>query len=49
MRGPNGMKLRKGMLSLILNYRETLRENNDSLERLGWTPTDRLNKYISEL
>jgi UDP-glucose 4-epimerase len=31
------------------NYRETLRENNDSLERLGWTPTDRLNKYISEL
>ena len=31
------------------NYRETLRENNDSLERLGWTPTDRLSKYISEL
>ena len=26
MRGPNGMKLRKGMLSLILNYRETLRD-----------------------
>ena len=26
MRGSNGMKLRKGMLSLILNYRETLRD-----------------------
>ena len=26
MRGKNGMKLRKGMLSLILNYRETLRD-----------------------
>lgn len=25
MRGANGMKLRKGMLSLMLNYRETLR------------------------
>jgi|TARA_B100001094_G_C18191836_1_gene807819 UDP-glucose 4-epimerase len=31
------------------NYRKTLRENNDSLERLGWKPVDRLNKYISEL
>ena len=31
------------------NYRKTLRENNDSLERLGWKPLDRLNKYISEL
>lgn len=26
MRGKNGMKLRKGMLSLILNYRETLKD-----------------------
>ena len=26
MRGKNGMKLRRGMLSLILNYRETLRD-----------------------
>ena len=26
MRGKNGMKLRKGMLSLMLNYRETLRD-----------------------
>ena len=31
------------------NYRETLRENNDSLSRLKWKPTDRLKKYIMNL
>lgn len=31
------------------NYRKTLRENNDALQRLGWQPQDRLAKYISEL
>lgn len=31
------------------NYRKTLRENDDSLLRLGWTPQDRLLKYIKSL
>jgi UDP-glucose 4-epimerase len=31
------------------NYRVTLRENNDSLERLGWSPQDRLKEYIDSL
>ena len=31
------------------NYRETLRENDDSLERLKWKPTDRLRDYITSL
>ena len=31
------------------NYRETLRENNDALERLGWKPKDRLLDYINSL
>ena len=31
------------------NYRETLRENNDALERLGWEPQDRLKDYIDSL
>lgn len=31
------------------NYRETLRENNDMIERLGWSPKDRLVKYIDSL
>jgi len=31
------------------NYRETLRENNDALERLGWHPQDRLKDYINSL
>ena len=31
------------------NYRETLRENNDALERLGWEPKDRLLDYINSL
>jgi hypothetical protein len=31
------------------NYRETLRENNDVLERLGWEPKDRLKNYIQNL
>jgi UDP-glucose 4-epimerase len=28
------------------NYRETLRENDDMLDRIGWVPTDRLRDYI---
>ena len=31
------------------NYRETLRENNDMLERLNWKPEDRLKEYIDSL
>jgi UDP-glucose 4-epimerase len=31
------------------NYRETLRINNDAVERLGWKPKDRLRDYISRL
>jgi UDP-glucose 4-epimerase len=31
------------------NYRITLRENNDAIERLGWSPEDRLKKYIDSL
>ena len=31
------------------NYRRTLRENDDTLERLGWKPSDRLREYILSL
>jgi UDP-glucose 4-epimerase len=31
------------------NYRETLRENKDAIERLGWQPEDRLPEYIKQL
>lgn len=31
------------------NYRKTLRENNDALERLNWQPKDRLRDYINSL
>jgi UDP-glucose 4-epimerase len=31
------------------NYRKTLRENNDALERLGWEPQDKLLSYINSL
>ena len=31
------------------NYRETLRVNNDAIERLGWSPKDRLEEYIKSL
>lgn len=31
------------------NYRKTLRENDDSLTRLGWVPKDRLRDYIINL
>ena len=31
------------------NYRETLRENNDSLNKLSWSPTDKLSNYINSL
>ena len=31
------------------NYRETLRENEDTCKRLGWEPKDRLEEYISKL
>lgn len=31
------------------NYRRTLRENDDTLERLGWAPKDRLRDYILSL
>jgi UDP-glucose 4-epimerase len=31
------------------NYRETLRENNDALHLLGWTPEDKLENYINTL
>ena len=31
------------------NYRETLRINNDAIDRLGWQPTDKLKSYIDEI
>lgn len=31
------------------NYRETLRINDDAIERLGWQPKDRLEQYIKSL
>ena len=31
------------------NYRVTLRENDDTIERLGWQPMDRLKEYIENL
>ena len=31
------------------NYRKTIRENDDTLERLGWKPGDRLRDYIQSL
>lgn len=31
------------------NYRETLRINDDAIERLGWKPTDKLKEYINEI
>ncbi len=31
------------------NYRKTLRETDDAVERLGWTPKDRLKSYIFSL
>ena len=31
------------------NYRKTLRENDDSLNRLNWAPKDRLKEYINSL
>lgn len=31
------------------NYRETLRENNDLLDKLDWSPKDRLEQYIQSL
>jgi UDP-glucose 4-epimerase len=31
------------------NYRQTLRENDDTLERLGWEPKDKLKEHIDSL
>jgi UDP-glucose 4-epimerase len=31
------------------NYRETIRVNNDAIDRLGWKPTDKLKQYIQSL
>jgi UDP-glucose 4-epimerase len=31
------------------NYRETIRVNNDAIDRLGWQPTDKLKSYINEI
>ncbi len=31
------------------NYQETLRENNDALNRLNWKPEDKLKQYINSL
>ena len=30
-------------------YKETIRVNNDAIDRLGWTPTDKLKEYINSL
>ena len=31
------------------NYKETIRVNNDAIDRLGWNPTDKLKEYINSL
>jgi UDP-glucose 4-epimerase len=31
------------------NYRETIRVNNDAINKLGWNPTDKLKEYIESL
>jgi UDP-glucose 4-epimerase len=31
------------------NYRETIRVNNDAIDRLGWSPSDKLENYIKNL
>jgi len=31
------------------NYRETIRVNNDAIDRLNWKPTDKLKEYIKNL
>jgi UDP-glucose 4-epimerase len=31
------------------NYRETIRINNDAINRLGWQPKDQLKEYINEI
>lgn len=31
------------------NYKETIRVNNHAIDRLGWTPTDKLKEYINSL
>jgi UDP-glucose 4-epimerase len=31
------------------NYRETIRINNDAVQRLGWQPKDQLKEYINEI
>jgi hypothetical protein len=31
------------------NYKETLRENNDMIDRLGWKPSGKLEDYIASL
>ena len=31
------------------NYRETIRINDDALNRLGWQPKDQLKEYINEI
>lgn len=31
------------------NYRETIRVNSDTIERLGWQPNDKLKSYINEI
>jgi len=31
------------------NYQETLRETDDALTKLGWSPKDRLKDYIQNL
>jgi len=39
----------KSLLDQSGNYKKTLRENNDSLKRLGWKPSDKLKDYILNL
>ena len=31
------------------NYRETIRVNNDAIDRLGWSPSDKLENYVKNL
>ena len=31
------------------NYRETIRVNNDAIDRLGWSPSDKLENHVKNL
>lgn len=44
-----GYQLKEYVKDVKGNYRETLRINNDAIDKLGWQPQDRLKEYIKSL